>query len=85
MCIRDRYEVPKSAQSAFLRAGNSGFVYLMIGNDFYGPLGTATGVAKKVNLQAKKILENYTIVENNLTLPLEPPINTKIIVQSIEQ
>ncbi len=80
-----RYEVPKSAQSAFLRAGNSGFVYLMIGNDFYGPLGTATGVAKKVNLQAKKILENYTIVENNLTLPLEPPINTKIIVQSIEQ
>ena len=80
-----RYEVPKSAQSAFLRAGNSGFVYLMIGNDFYGPLGTATGVAKKVNLQAKKILENYTIVENSLTLPLEPPINTKIIVQSIEQ
>ncbi|MDB2538655.1 DUF4115 domain-containing protein [Amylibacter sp.] len=80
-----RYEVPKSAQSAFLRAGNSGFVYLMIGNDFYGPLGTATGVAKKVNLQAKKILENYKIVENNLTLPLEPPINTRIIVQSIEQ
>jgi hypothetical protein len=57
----------------------------MIGNDFYGPLGTATGVAKNVNLQAKKIFENYTIVENNLTLPLEPPINTKIIVQSIEQ
>ena len=79
-----RYEVPQSAQTAMLRAGNSGSVYLMIDNNFYGPLGTATGVAKKVNLRAETILENYTIVKNNLTLPLEPPINTKIVVQSIE-
>ena len=79
-----RYEVPQSAQTAMLRAGNSGAVYLMIDNNFYGPLGTATGVAKKVNLRAETILENYTLVENNLTLPLEPPINTKIVVQSIE-
>ena len=43
-----------------------------------------SGVAKKVNLRAETILENYTLVENNLTLPLEPPINTKIVVQSIE-
>jgi len=79
-----RYEVPQSAQTAMLRAGNSGSVYLMIDNNFYGPLGTATGVAKKVNLRAETILENYTLVENNLTLPLEPPLNTKIVVQSIE-
>jgi len=79
-----RYEVPQSAKTAMLRAGNSGSVYLMIDNNFYGPLGTATGVAKKVNLRAETILENYTIVKNNLTLPLEPPINTKIVVQSIE-
>ena len=79
-----RYEVPQSAQTAMLRAGNSGSVYLMIDNNFYGPLGTATGLAKKVNLRAETILENYTLVENNLTLPLEPPINTKIVVQSIE-
>ena len=79
-----RYEVPQSAQNSMLRAGNSGSVYLMIDNNFYGPLGTATGVAKKVNLRAETILENYTLVENNLTLPLEPPINTKIVVQSIE-
>ena len=79
-----RYEVPQSAETAMLRAGNSGSVYLMIDNNFYGPLGTATGVAKKVNLRAETILENYTLVENNLTLPLEPPINTKIVVQSIE-
>ena len=57
---------------------------MMIDNNFYGPLGTATGVAKKVNLRAETILQNYTLVENNLTLPLEPPINTKIVVQSIE-
>ena len=79
-----RYEVPQSAQTAMLRAGNSGSVYLMIDNNFYGPLGTATGVAKKVNLRAETILENYTLVENNLTLPMKPPINTKIVVQSIE-
>ena len=79
-----RYEVTQSAQTAMLREGNSGYVYLMIGNNFYGPLGTATGVAKKVNLRAETILENYTLVENNLTLPLESPINTKIVVQSIE-
>ena len=79
-----RYEVPQSAKTAMLRAGNSGSVYLMIDNNFYGPLGTATGVAKKVNLRAETILENYTIVKNNLTLLLEPPINTKIVVQSIE-
>ena len=79
-----RYEVPQSAQTAMLRAGNSGSVYLMIDNNFYGPLGTATGIAKKVNLRAETVLENYTLVENNLTLPLEPPINTKIVVQSIE-
>ena len=79
-----RYEVPQSAQTAMLRAGNSGSVYLMIDNNFYGPLGTATGVAKKVNLRAETILENYTLVENHLTLPLEPPINKKIVVQSIE-
>ena len=56
-----RYEVPQSAQTAMLRAGNSGSVYLMIDNNFYGPLGTATGVAKKVNLQCRNnIRKLYT-------------------------
>jgi cytoskeletal protein RodZ len=79
-----RYKVPKSAKSAMLRAGNSGFVYLMIGDDFYGPLGTSTGVAKKVNLQSEMIIENYELAKTNLTFPLNPPINNKVIVQSID-
>ena len=79
-----RYKVPKSAKSAMLRAGNSGFVYLMIGDDFYGPLGTSTGVAKKVNLQSEMIIENYELVKTNLTFPLNRPINNKVIVQSID-
>ena len=78
-----RYKVPKSAKSAMLRAGNSGFVYLMIGDDFYGPLGTSTGVAKKVNLQSEMIIENYELAKTNLTFPLNRPINNKVIVQSI--
>ncbi|MDA9243612.1 DUF4115 domain-containing protein [Amylibacter sp.] len=79
-----RYKVPKSAKSAMLRAGNSGFVYLMIGDDFYGPLGTSTGVAKKVNLQSEMIIENYELAKTNLTFPLNRPINNKVIVQSID-
>ena len=79
-----RYKVPKSAKSAMLRAGNSGFVYLMIGDDFYGPLGTSTGVAKKVNLQSEMIIENYELAKTNLTFPLNRPINNKLIVQSID-
>ena len=79
-----RYKVPKSAKSAMLRAGNSGFVYLMIGDDFYGPLGTTTGVAKKVNLQSEMIIENYELAKTNLTFPLNRPINNKVIVQSID-
>ena len=79
-----RYKVPKSAKSAMLRAGNSGFVYLMIGDDFYGPLGTSTGVAKKINLQSEMIIENYELANTNLTFPLNRPINNKVIVQSID-
>ncbi|MDB4080945.1 helix-turn-helix domain-containing protein [Amylibacter sp.] len=79
-----RYKVPKSAKSAMLRAGNSGFVYLMIGDDFYGPLGTSTGVAKKVNLKSEMIIENYELAKTNLTFPLNRPINNKVIVQSID-
>ena len=79
-----RYKVPKSAKSAMLRAGNSGFVYLMIGDDFYGPLGTSTGVAKKVNLQSEMIIENYELAKTNLTFPLNRTINNKVIVQSID-
>ena len=79
-----RYKVPKSAKSAMLRAGNSGFVYLMIGDDFYGPLGTSTGVAKKVNLQSEMIIENYELAKTNLTFPLDRPINNRVIVQSID-
>ncbi len=79
-----RYEVPQSAQTAMLRAGNSGSVYLMIDNNFYGPLGTAPGVATKVILRSESLLQNYTLVVNTLTLLLEPPIHTKLVVQSIE-
>lgn len=79
-----RYKVPKSAKSAMLRAGNSGFVYLMIGDVFYGPLGTSTGVAKKVKLQSEMIIENYELAATNLTFPLELPINTRVMVKSID-
>ena len=79
-----RYRVPESAKSPMMRAGNSGSVYIMIGESLYGPVGTATSVARRVILNADIVLEKYTLVENKLEKPLEPPVNIELTAQSIE-
>ena len=79
-----RYRVPESAKSPMMRAGNSGSVYIMIGESLYGPVGTATSVARRVILNADIVLEKYTLVENKLEKPLELPVNIELTAQSIE-
>ena len=79
-----RYRVPESAKSPMMRAGNSGSVYIMIGESLYGPVGTATSVARRVILNADIVLEKYTLVENKLEKPLEPPVNIELTAQSSE-
>jgi len=79
-----RYRVPETAKSAMMRVGNSGSVYIMIDDSLYGPVGTATNVARRVSLNADIVLEKYTLVENKLEKPLDPPVNLELTAQAIE-
>jgi len=67
-----------------MRVGNSGSVYIMIGESLYGPVGTATNVARRVSLNADIVLKKYTLVENKLEKPLDPPVNIELTAQAIE-
>ena len=60
---KQRYEVPQDIENPLLRSGNSGSVYLIVDGTTYGPVGTGTGVAKRVSLNAKDIVENYQYAE----------------------
>lgn len=76
--------MPETAKSAMMRVGNSGSVYIMIGESLYGPVGTATNVARRVSLNADIVLKKYTLVENKLEKPLDPPVNIELTAQAIE-
>lgn len=60
-----RYRVPETAKSAMMRVGNSGSVYIMIGESLYGPVGTATNVARRVSLNADIVLKNIHLLKIN--------------------
>jgi cytoskeletal protein RodZ len=79
-----RYRVPEAAKTAMMRAGNSGSVYIMVGEQMYGPVGKATGVARKVSLDATLVPETYDLVENALDQPLAPPVNADLTAQAVQ-
>ncbi|WP_189638581.1 helix-turn-helix domain-containing protein [Paramylibacter ulvae] len=72
----ERYRVPADVQDALLRAGNSGSVYVMVGDKTYGPVGVKTGVARKVPLGASEVSEKFAEVTDLFDSPLAPPVNT---------
>ncbi len=55
------YQVPQDVENPLLRSGNSGSVYLVVDGKTYGPVGTGTGVAKRVSLNAADIIENFEV------------------------
>lgn len=61
----ERYTVPTSEEPAQLRAGNSGAVYLAIGNKTYGPVGSSAAVAKNIGLGPQQVLDHYQIADLN--------------------
>ncbi len=75
----ERYRVPIDAVAPTLHAGNAGAVYLMLGDQVFGPIGTQGAVVKKVSLTTASVPEVYqltspeitNLVENNLL----PPVN----------
>ena len=49
------FTIPDGVEAPVLRAGNAGAVYLRVGEDVYGPLGTGARVVKDVALTAEAI------------------------------
>jgi hypothetical protein len=71
----ERYRVPANVPNPLLRAGNSGSVYVMIGDQAYGPVGVKTGVARKVDLTKDAIAETYAAVNTLIGADLADPVN----------
>ena len=76
----ERYRVPIDAVAPTLHAGNAGAVYLMLGDQVFGPIGKQGVVVNKVSLTTASVPEVYqpttsvaitNLVENNLL----PPVN----------
>ncbi|GLQ34118.1 4-hydroxy-3-methylbut-2-en-1-yl diphosphate synthase [Amylibacter marinus] len=77
-----RYRVPADAADALMRAGNAGAVYLMVGDDLFGPVGAGTSVARKVALSPDAIAEVYEKATPTLDNPLQAPINQAITAEA---
>lgn len=71
----ERYRLPKEAQNPLLRAGNSGSVYVMIGDKTLGPVGTATRAVRDVSLERANLTDTYAEVTDLFDKPLAVPLN----------
>jgi hypothetical protein len=71
----ERYRLPNDLHAPLLKAGNSGAVYVMVGETTYGPIGAKGGVARKISLVQSDIETNYQEVLNLFSEPLAPPLN----------
>jgi hypothetical protein len=77
----DRYRVPPDLEGPLLRAGNSGSVYLQVGDETYGPVGKGNGVARKVALSEPSAKEKYELVTTGLVdAPSSPPVNAAALL-----
>ncbi len=74
----ERYRVPQDLQGPLLKAGNSGAVYVMVGDKTFGPVGANGGIARKVSLIQSDVEETYTEAKNLFTQPLSPPLNIDV-------
>jgi hypothetical protein len=60
----ETYPLPEGVEAPLIWAGNSGSVYVRIGESLRGPLGSGTRAAKDVPLEAAAVAERYTVVED---------------------
>ncbi len=56
----EEYTLPARTELATLRAGNAGWLYLMVDGQVFGPVNGTNGVAKNVSLAAADIASNFT-------------------------
>jgi len=71
----ERYRLPADVVGPMLKAGNSGAVYVMIGNKTFGPVGSKAGVARNVSLSQGDVEANLAPVTGLFSEPLAPPLN----------
>ena len=71
----ERYIVPPEAETPLLRAGNSGSVYVLIGDDAFGPVGNGTSVAKQISLAALDVEERFDVAAD-VDVPALPAVET---------
>ncbi len=55
----EEYTLPERAKISSLRAGNAGYLFLMVDGQVFGPVNGTNGVARDVSLAAADIVENY--------------------------
>lgn len=70
-----RYRLPNGLQGSMLKAGNPSAVYFMIGQKYYGPIGTNGGKTREVSLVQSDIETSYQEVLNLFSEPLASPLN----------
>jgi hypothetical protein len=57
----ERFEVPVTEEPPTLRAGNANALFLAVGDETYGPVGTGPEVVKGVVLAADEVLATYAV------------------------
>lgn len=60
LSANEEYILPQLEEAPTLRAGNSGAVYFMVGEQIYGPAGGNGGVAKNVALSSANLSTTYS-------------------------
>ncbi|HLS58763.1 MAG TPA: RodZ domain-containing protein [Paracoccaceae bacterium] len=60
----EAYEVPDTAEAPMIWAGNSGSVYLRVGDTLRGPIGQGTRASRDVSLDPEAIAERFDIVSD---------------------
>lgn len=59
----DRVALPEGIETADLRAGNAGAVFVLIGDQAYGPVGKPGRVVKNVTLEAAQVRQTFPAAE----------------------
>jgi cytoskeletal protein RodZ len=60
----ETYTPPEGVQSPLIWAGNSGSVYVRVGETLRGPLGSGTRAAKDIPLDPQALTERFAVVED---------------------
>lgn len=71
----ERYRIPSDVEGAKLRAGNAGAVFVMVGDNTYGPVGNRGGVVRGIALGKDTVVETMALATDLFTSPLAPPLN----------